>query len=164
MSIKAKVLTSFLAIVLLLALAISLLFAFRLTLVPLLCDELAGLDCQLERLDLKLDSSHFTIDIGEVSARSYEEIILKAKTIFWNGPMGVFELPSFAAGTRTVADAVAEASDNGALSVVGGGDSVAAANQFGVSHRIGHISTGGGASLELLAGRQLPGIEALSDV
>ena len=104
------------------------------------------------------------LDIGEVSARSYQDIILKAKTIFWNGPMGVFELPSFAAGTRTVADAVATASDNGALSVVGGGDSVAAANQFGVSDRIGHISTGGGASLELMAGRQLPGITALSDV
>ncbi len=110
-----------------------------------------------------IPSDWMGLDIGPVSAQSYQEIILGAKTIFWNGPMGVFELPSFAAGTRVVADAVAEASDGGSLSIVGGGDSVAAANQFGVSDRIGHISTGGGASLELMGGRTLPGIDALSD-
>ena len=109
-----------------------------------------------------IPSDWMGLDIGPVSAQNYREIILGAKTIFWNGPMGVFELPSFASGTRTVAEAVAEASDGGALSIIGGGDSVAAANQFGVSSRIGHISTGGGASLELMGGRQLPGIDALS--
>ena len=103
------------------------------------------------------------LDIGPASAQRYREIILGAKTIFWNGPMGVFELPSFAAGTRTVADAVAEATDGGSFSVIGGGDSVAAANQFGVADRISHISTGGGASLELMGGRELPGVAALSD-
>jgi phosphoglycerate kinase len=110
-----------------------------------------------------IPSDWMGLDIGPASTESYREIISGAKTIFWNGPMGVFELPSFETGTRMVAEAVAEASEEGALSVVGGGDSVAAANQFGVSERIGHISTGGGASLELMGGRQLPGIEALSD-
>ncbi len=111
-----------------------------------------------------IPSDWMGLDIGPASALSYQETISNAKTIFWNGPMGVFELPSFAAGTKAVAEAVATASDNGSLSVIGGGDSVAAANLFGVSDRIGHISTGGGASLELMGGRQLPGIEALSDV
>ncbi len=132
---------------------------------PTDCTVATEFNDKAERKDVlvtDIPSEWMGLDIGEVSTRSYQEIILKAKTIFWNGPMGVFELPSFAAGTRGVAEAVAEASDNGAMSVVGGGDSVAAANQFGVSDRIGHISTGGGASLELMAGRQLPGIEALS--
>jgi len=103
------------------------------------------------------------LDIGPVSAQRYREATMGARSIFWNGPMGVFELPSFAAGTRTVADAVAAATDGGAFSVIGGGDSVAAANQFGVGDRISHISTGGGASLELMGGRDLPGVVALSD-
>ncbi len=111
-----------------------------------------------------IPSDWMGLDIGSASAQSYQEIISRSRTIFWNGPMGVFELPSFAAGTRTVADAVATATDAGALSVIGGGDSVAAANQFGVADRISHISTGGGASLELMGGAKLPGIEALTEV
>lgn len=103
------------------------------------------------------------LDIGPRSMEVYRKHISEAKAIFWNGPMGVFELPSFATGTKTVGEAVAEATDNGAQSVVGGGDSVAAANQFGLSERISHISTGGGASLEFMAGRQLPGVAALTD-
>jgi phosphoglycerate kinase len=101
------------------------------------------------------------LDIGPDSLKLYREIVSSAKSIFWNGPMGVFEIPEFATGTRGLGEAVAEATDAGAHSVVGGGDSVAAVNQLGLSARISHISTGGGASLEFMAGRALPGITAL---
>ncbi len=103
------------------------------------------------------------LDIGSRTAARYREVLAGARSIFWNGPMGVFELPRFATGTREVGAAVAEATDSGAVSVVGGGDSVAAVNQLGLADRITHISTGGGASLEFMAGRALPGVEALSD-
>jgi phosphoglycerate kinase len=103
------------------------------------------------------------LDIGPKSVEIYRKHIASARSIFWNGPMGVFELPSFAAGTRAVGEAVALATDGGARSVVGGGDSVAAVNQMGLGDRITHISTGGGASLEFMAGRVLPGVEALTD-
>ncbi|MGD9548471.1 MAG: phosphoglycerate kinase [Candidatus Krumholzibacteriia bacterium] len=103
------------------------------------------------------------LDIGPATADRFEGIIKEARSIFWNGPMGVFELPSFAAGTRQVGTAVARATEAGALSVVGGGDSVAAVNQFGLGSAISHISTGGGASLEFMAGLELPGVAALSD-
>ncbi|MBU8870515.1 MAG: phosphoglycerate kinase [Gemmatimonadales bacterium] len=104
------------------------------------------------------------LDIGSKTVVRYCEILNGARTVFWNGPMGVFELPSFAGGTRAVCQAVAEATDKGAKSVVGGGDSVAAAQQMGFAERISHISTGGGASLEFMAGRDLPGITALANV
>ena len=100
------------------------------------------------------------VDIGPATARRYAEIIARAGTVFWNGPMGVFEIAPFASGTLAVAEAVA---GSDAVSVVGGGDSVAAIGRAGVGDRITHISTGGGASLELLGGRRLPGIEALPD-
>ena len=103
------------------------------------------------------------LDIGVRTVENYRKILARARAIFWNGPMGVFELPSFAAGTRAIGEAVAEATDAGARSVVGGGDSVAAVTQMGLQDRMTHISTGGGASLELMAGRELPGIAALSD-
>ncbi len=103
------------------------------------------------------------LDIGPKTIDTYKQKIAGGKTIVWNGPMGVFEMPAFAKGTVEIAKAVAAATDNGATSIVGGGDSVAAIHQSGVADKISHISTGGGASLEFLAGRKLPGVEALTN-
>jgi phosphoglycerate kinase len=99
------------------------------------------------------------LDIGEATARHYADAIASAGTVFWNGPMGAFELPPFAAGTRAVAEAMARTE---ATTVVGGGDSGAALVQFGLADAVDHLSTGGGASLELIEGKALPGVEALS--
>ncbi len=103
------------------------------------------------------------LDIGPKTVATYRQKIAGAKTIVWNGPMGVFEMPAFARGTVEIAQAVAAATAAGATSIVGGGDSVAAVHQAGVADKISHISTGGGASLEFLAGRKLPGVEALTN-
>ncbi len=103
------------------------------------------------------------LDIGPKTIAAYVAEIAKARTIVWNGPMGVFEMPAFAQGTLEIAKAVAAATNAGATSIVGGGDSVAAVHQSGVSSKISHISTGGGASLEFLGGAKLPGVEALTD-
>lgn len=103
------------------------------------------------------------LDIGPKTIETYRQKIASAKTIVWNGPMGVFEMPAFAKGTLEIAKAVAAATTGGATSIVGGGDSVAAVHQSGVSNQISHISTGGGASLEFLGGRKLPGVEALTN-
>src|SRR5205823_8190366 len=103
------------------------------------------------------------MDIGPDTATDYGEAIRQAKTIVWNGPMGVFEMEPFAKGTLAVAQAVCEATRNGATSIVGGGDSVAAVEQMDLAGCITHISTGGGASLEFLEGQTLPGVAALSD-
>ena len=103
------------------------------------------------------------LDIGPETIRQFSSEIAKAKLIVWNGPMGVFEMPQFSKGTLGVAEAVAGATTRGATSIIGGGDSVAAVHQAGVAPKISHISTGGGASLEFLAGRKLPGVEALTD-
>jgi len=103
------------------------------------------------------------LDIGPKTIDTYRQKIGGAKTIVWNGPMGVFEMPAFAKGTLEVAKAVAAATSAGATSIVGGGDSVAAVHQSGVADKISHISTGGGASLEFLGGRKLPGVEALTN-
>lgn len=103
-------------------------------------------------------------DIGPDTRALFGQEILEARTIVWNGPMGVFEMEPFAGGTMAVARSVAEATEAGALSVLGGGDSAAAAEAAGVSERVSHVSTGGGASLEFLAGVELPGVAALSDL
>jgi phosphoglycerate kinase len=103
------------------------------------------------------------LDIGPKTSAAYAAEIAKAKTIVWNGPMGVFEMPAFAKGTLEVAKAVAAATVAGATSIVGGGDSVAAVHESGISGKISHISTGGGASLEFLGGRKLPGVESLTN-
>ncbi|MEO6724999.1 MAG: phosphoglycerate kinase [Blastocatellia bacterium] len=104
------------------------------------------------------------LDIGAATQATYAEIIATAQTIIWNGPMGMFEKPPFDQGTRAVAQAVAEASEkNDATSIIGGGDSVAAIHESGLADKITHISTGGGATLELLAGDTLPGVAALTE-
>jgi phosphoglycerate kinase len=100
------------------------------------------------------------LDIGPKTIDLYAGMIKDAKTVVWNGPMGVFEIPDFAKGTNAIAEAVAAVQGT---TIVGGGDSIAAVNQAGIADRITHISTGGGASLEFLGGRKLPGVEALTD-
>ncbi len=103
------------------------------------------------------------LDIGPATVDNYSKEIATARTIFWNGPMGAFEVPPFERASLSLAHFIAEATKRGATSIVGGGDSVAALHKSGASEHITHVSTGGGASLELLAGRPLPGIEALSN-
>lgn len=101
------------------------------------------------------------LDIGTLACDTFSKVIKESKTILWNGPMGVFEMEKFQHGTKTVAEAVAEATENGAYSLVGGGDSVSAANKFGLADKMSHISTGGGAMLEYFEGKVLPGIAAI---
>ncbi len=118
-------------------------------------------DAKVETINTVSIPSHLmALDIGPKTVKNYSEIISKAKTIFWNGPMGVFEFAPFSEGTTKIAQAVA---DTSSLSVVGGGDSVAAIHKAGVQEKISHISTGGGASLEFIANETLPGIEALKE-
>ncbi|MFH2033088.1 MAG: phosphoglycerate kinase, partial [Candidatus Margulisiibacteriota bacterium] len=103
------------------------------------------------------------VDIGPDTITKFGHAIKKAKTIFWNGPMGVFEFPKFARGTDEVAKLVAQATQDGATSIIGGGDSVAAIKKAGLDDKISHISTGGGASLEMVEGKILPGIACLQE-
>lgn len=111
----------------------------------------------------KIPKAEMLLDVGPESAEMFANIIGDARTILWNGPMGVFEQPAFAAGTKVVGTAVADATASGAISVVGGGDSAAAVAELGLADRMSHVSTGGGASLEFLAGKELPGVAALTD-
>jgi phosphoglycerate kinase len=111
----------------------------------------------------KIPASWHIVDVGAKSLELMQEALADARTIFWNGPLGVFEIPSFAHGTKAIARFVADRADAGATVVVGGGDSVAALTQQGLADRMTHISTGGGASLEFLEGRELPGVKVLLD-
>jgi phosphoglycerate kinase len=111
----------------------------------------------------KIPASWHIVDVGRATLDLMEEALANAKTVFWNGPLGVFEIPSFAHGTRAIARFLATRADSGATVVVGGGDSVAAIQQQGIAERFTHISTGGGASLEFLEGRELPGVSVLQD-
>jgi phosphoglycerate kinase len=101
------------------------------------------------------------LDIGEDTIKKFEGIIAKSKTILWNGPMGVFEMPKFEHGTKAVAEAVVEATENGAFSLIGGGDSAAAVAKFGMDEQVSYVSTGGGALLEYMEGKELPGVKAI---
>jgi len=115
--------------------------------------------CRIEQLR----ADEMGVDIGPESIKLFESKLADAKTVLWNGPMGIFEVDAFANGTMGVARACAEATRRGAVTVVGGGDSVAAIQQAGLTDQFSHVSTGGGASLEFLEGKALPGVEALDD-
>jgi len=129
--------------------------------VDLVLGERFGADAEPRESDgAEVPEGWMGLDIGPRSARAYADAIAGAGTVLWNGPMGAFELEPFAVGTKTVAEAVAAAPGT---TVVGGGDSVAALQQFGLADRVDWLSTGGGASLELLEGKKLPGVEALLD-
>jgi phosphoglycerate kinase len=117
-------------------------------------------DTEIAKLDdVEVPEGWMGLDVGEGTTERYSAMIAAAGTVFWNGPMGAFELEPFAAGTKAVAQAMAATS---ATTVVGGGDSAAALAQFGLADRVSHLSTGGGASLELIEGKALPGVKALS--
>ena len=102
------------------------------------------------------------LDIGEMACETFSKVIQHSKTILWNGPMGVFEMKKFQHGTKCIAEAVAEATSDGAFSLIGGGDSVAAVNEFGLADKVSYVSTGGGALLEYFEGKELPGIKAIN--
>jgi phosphoglycerate kinase len=111
----------------------------------------------------RIGPKHIGVDAGEATRARFAGIVKAAKTVVWNGPMGVFEIPATAKGTLAVAQALAEATAQGAITVVGGGDSVAAIEQNGLADKVSHVSTGGGASLEFLEGKELPGVTYLTD-
>ena len=115
-------------------------------------------DANVETVGLEIPDGTMALDIGPETIKAYAAEIAKAKTVVWNGPMGCFEMPNFAKGTFSICQAVA---DSEAISIIGGGDSVAAVNQSGLAEKMSHISTGGGASLEFLEGKELPGIKAV---
>lgn len=110
-----------------------------------------------------IEEGWMALDIGPETVRLYSDRIRASKTVLWNGPMGVFEMDNFAKGTFQVAEALADATDQGAVTIIGGGDSAAAIKKAGLEERVSHVSTGGGASLEYLEGKELPGVAALTD-
>jgi phosphoglycerate kinase len=128
--------------------------------VDLVLGDRQAADARVRHLDgVEVPEGWIGLDIGSRTAERYAELIVRAGTVFWNGPMGMFEFEPFAAGTRTVATAVADAPG---ITIVGGGDSVAALTQLGLTEKVMHVSTGGGASLELIEGKRLPGVEVLA--
>jgi phosphoglycerate kinase len=119
-------------------------------------------DASTEPADIDQGREGFMgLDIGAKSIEVLSDVIMNSKTILWNGPMGVFEMPSFQKGTVSIAQAIAESTAKGAFSLVGGGDSVAAVNKFGLADKVSYVSTGGGAMLEYIEGKVLPGIKAI---
>ena len=131
------------------------------------CDHLCATEFSADAAAVEVDGVDIPadlmgMDVGPKTLAVYKDVILGAKSIVWNGPVGVFEFEAFAKGTGDVAHLVAEATAKGAVSVVGGGDSVAAVNKFNLASKMSHVSTGGGASLEFLEGKTLPGIAVLA--
>ena len=120
-------------------------------------------DAERRTVEGDIPDGFMGLDIGPATIEAYQDALREARTVIWNGPMGVFEMPNFARGTQAVGEAVAEATERGAYTVVGGGDSVAAVTEAGLADRISHVSTGGGAMLAFLEGKTLPGVAALSD-
>ena len=108
-----------------------------------------------------IPSGWMGLDIGAQSIARFSEVIQQSRVVLWNGPMGVFEMPNFSHGTKAIAQALVDATHSGAFTLVGGGDSVAAINQFGLADQVSYVSTGGGAMLEALEGTDLPGIAAI---
>ena len=124
----------------------------------------SGVDAAFDAVVVDLiPQDSMALDIGPRSAERFAKVLTKARTVLWNGPMGVFELDELAAGTRRVGEAIAAATDAGALTIAGGGDTAAAVGEAGLGDRMSHVSTGGGALLDLLSGAVLPGVEALSE-
>ncbi len=115
---------------------------------------------QTERVD-NIPDGWMGLDVGPQTLKNFSDVIAKSKIILWNGPLGVFEMDTFAKGTIQLGEAIAKATENGAFSLVGGGDSVAAVKKFGLENKVSYVSTGGGAMLEMLEGKSLPGIEAI---
>ena len=103
------------------------------------------------------------LDIGPDSISAFKDVIVNSSLLLWNGPMGVFEMSNFQNGTASIAHSIVKATENNAFSLIGGGDSVAAINLFKLANKVSHVSTGGGAMLEYLEGKQLPGIEAINN-
>jgi phosphoglycerate kinase len=135
-------------------------------LLPVDCMAASEFSNDAERTAVSADAipaDMMALDIGPKTIASFSDKVRSAKTVVWNGPMGVFEFSNFAVGTNAIAEALAEATDAGATTVIGGGDSASAVAKAGLGNRMSHISTGGGASLEFLEGKKLPGVEALSD-
>jgi phosphoglycerate kinase len=118
---------------------------------------------KMESASTNIPDGWMGLDIGPKAIQAYREVILNSKTILWNGPMGVFEMPNFEEGTKAIAEAVAEATKNGAFSLIGGGDSVAAINKYGLKDQVSYVSTGGGAMLEYIEGKVLPGVAAIEE-
>jgi phosphoglycerate kinase len=128
------------------------------------CGDKFAADAQVQITNSnQIPNNWMGLDIGPAAARQFAGIIRKSQTIIWNGPMGVFEMPAFAEGTKIVAKACAAATKKGAFTMVGGGDSVAAVNQLKLAKKVSFVSTGGGAMLEFLEGKELPGIKAIAD-
>jgi len=121
-------------------------------------------DAQTQIVDVReIPDGWQGLDAGPKSLENFRKVIMESKTILWNGPLGVFEMGNFAKGTITLGNFIADSTANGAFSLVGGGDSVAAVKQFNLEEKMSYVSTGGGAMLEMLEGRILPGIQAILD-